>query len=806
MRRRWILALLLLPALLSARTMFARPDQKEPQTATSAKASSPASTNPTSQTAAGTFSDQVAPFLTKYCLGCHGATKPKADLNLSAFDGEESVFRGRKVWTRVKEYVEAGEMPPEDEPQPSDEEVARLTGWVSKTLAKVDCTSQANPGRVTIRRLNRAEYNNTIRDLVGVDFRPADDFPSDDVGYGFDNIGDVLTLPPLLFEKYLDAAESVAERAIVAEPGSSKGLINTWEAEELPAGAGGVPHDDNARVLPSEAAITLTHVFPRDAEYILRARAFGQQAGAEPVKMAFLVDGKSLKTVEVTAVEKEPGVYEHKARLNGGSRSFGVAFLNDYYNEKAPDPSRRDRNLVVDSLEVEGPIDVPGAALPESHRRILFKTPTKDDQSEVARQIVERFATRAYRRPITPGEVARLVKFVDLARQNGESFERGIQLAVKAVLVSPQFLFRVELDSRPPVRKRRDTTPAPGSFPISEFELASRLSYFLWSSMPDDELFQLALDGKLREGGNLEQQVRRMLHDPRSSAIVDNFAGQWLQIRNLKTVNPDKGTYPGFDEPLRAAMLRETELFFGAIIQDDRSVLDLLDADYTFVNERLATHYGIPGVKGDAFRRVRLTDGIRGGLLTQASILTVTSNPTRTSPVKRGKWILEQILGTPPPPPPPDVPELKDDSNGRLAGSLRQRMVQHRANPNCASCHARMDPLGFGFENFDGIGAWRDKDGNFPIDPSGELPSGQTFQGPKELKTILKGRDKDFVHCLAEKMLTYSIGRGVEYYDACAVDKIVEATSRNGYRFSRLVLEIVASDPFQKRKGRGESR
>jgi hypothetical protein len=324
--------------------------------------------------------------------------------------------------------------------------------------------------------------------------------------------------------------------------------------------------------------------------------------------------------------------------------------------------------------------------------------------------------------------------------------------------------------------------------------------------MPDEELFRLAVDGKLREGDHLERQVRRMLGDPRSSAIVDHFAGQWLQIRNLKTVSPDKGTYPGFDEPLRAAMLRETELFFGAIIKDDRSVLDLLDADFTFVNERLAGHYGITGVKGDAFRRVRLTDGIRGGLLTQASILTVTSNPTRTSPVKRGKWILEQILGTPPPPAPPDVPELKDDSNGRLTGSLRQRMVQHRANPNCASCHARMDPLGFGFENFDGIGAWRDKDGSFPIDPSGELPSGQKFQGPKELKTILKGRDKDFVHCLAEKMLTYSIGRGVEYYDACAVDKIVEAASRNGYRFSKLVLEIVASDPFQKRKRRGESR
>ena len=614
----------------------------------------------------GTFSGQVRPFLTRYCTGCHGATKAKADLNLAAFSGEESVIRSRKVWVRVKEYVESGEMPPEDKTQPTQDEVDRFTGWVDATLAKFDCTSQSDPGRVTIRRLNRAEYNNTVRDLVGVDFRPAEDFPSDDVGHGFDNIGDVLTLPPLLFEKYLDAAEKIAEQAIMAG---------------------------------------------------------------------------------------------HTDRTGGDAK-------------------------------------------PESHRRIIFRTPTKENRSEAAREVVERVATRAFRRPVSPGEVARLVKFVDLALQNGDSFERGIQIAVEAVLVSPQFLFRVEDGPRPRGGRRDPKKPAE-AFPVTDFELASRLSYFLWSSMPDDELFGLALKRKLREGGNLEAQVRRMLRDPKAIALVENFADQWLQLRNLKTVSPDKGKFPTFDEPLRAAMLAETERFFESIIRDDRSVLDLIDADFTFLNARLAKHYGIPGVEGENFRRVSLTGSARGGILTQASVLTVTSNPTRTSPVKRGKWIMEQILGTPPPPPPTDVPVLKDDKGGELKGTLRQRMVRHRENPNCASCHSKMDPLGFGFENFDAIGAWRDQDGGEPVDPSGVLPTGQKFRGPKELKSILKGREKDFARSLAEKMLTYALGRGVEYYDMCALDKIVEGTAKNGFRFSQLVLEVIKSEPFQKRKGRG---
>jgi hypothetical protein len=531
---------------------------------------------------------------------------------------------------------------------------------------------------------------------------------------------------------------------------------------------------------------------------VLRARVFAQQAGSEPARMGLQVDGKDIATFDVPVGSNAPQVSEARATLKGGPHRLGVAFLNDYYDPMAADPARRDRNLVVESIAVQGPEVTGPASLPESHRRILFCTPTPATRNECARAILERFASRAYRRQATAGEVGRLIRFVDLAEQSGESFERGIQLAVEAVLSSPQFLFRVELDPRP--RQKGEQMPLVRE--VNEIELAARLSYFLWSSMPDDELLGLAREGRLREGDTLERQVRRMLADPKARALVENFGDQWLHLRLLDNINPDAKQFPGFDEALRGAMLEETRLFFESVVREDRSVLDFLDANDTFVNERLARHYGIPGVKGEEFRRIVLNDDRRGGLLGQASILTVTSNPTRTSPVKRGKWILEQILGSPPPPPPPDVPELKEDKEVVLSGSLRQRMEQHRANPSCASCHSRMDPLGFGLENYDAIGGWRDKDGKFPIDASGTLPSGQSFEGPKALKAILKSRDREFVRCLAEKMLTFSLGRGLDYHDACAVDRIVAAMAEHNNTFSTLVWEIVRSDPFQKRRTR----
>jgi hypothetical protein len=597
-----------------------------------------------------TFSRNVAPLLAKYCTRCHGGRKPKGDMALDIYQDDRAALKNRHVWERVSANLRSGEMPPTGKPRPTPAEREVITRWIDGSVLSVDCQGERDPGRVTLRRLNRAEYNNTLRDLLGISFRPADDFPSDDVGYGFDNIGDVLSLSPLLLEKYLAAAE-------------------------------------------------------------------------QAVDLAF----------------KDPGI-----------------------------------------------------------RQGILAVPSGEKDQAAARIILRRFAGRAFRRPVRDEEVERLTRFVDLAHKNGDTFETGIRLALQATLVSPHFLFRVEQDRGP---KTGERLPGVKGYRISDFELASRLSYFLWSSTPDEELFRLAERKELRQPQTLERQVRRMLADPKARALVDNFFSQWLQTRSLAAATPDPGVYPAFDEPLRSAMLKETELFLETLIKEDRNILDFLDADFTFVNERLARHYGMPGVKGADFRRVKTPDG-RGGILTQASILTVTSNPTRTSPVKRGKWVLETILNTPPPPPPPDAGELSESKEAVLSGSLRQRMEMHRTKPLCAACHQRMDPLGFGLENFDGIGAWRSMDGKFPIDASGVLPGGQAFNGPRQLRQILRKKAAEFRRCLVEKMLTYALGRGLEYYDRCAVDTISAAVAKDQNRFSRLVLAVVESEPFQMRRGK----
>ncbi|HUY88885.1 MAG TPA: DUF1592 domain-containing protein [Pirellulales bacterium] len=738
------------------------------------------------------FAGQVQPFLKKYCTQCHSGEKPKADLNLDQYADLAAAAKDRKVWENVLENVRDGIMPPDPETKPGQAERDAVTGWIGKQFTEIDCGLAKDPGRVTIRRLNRNEYNNTIRDLCLVDFRPADDFPADDVGYGFDHIGDVLSMPPILLEKYLNAAEQIVEKAIYVH-GPEKTPLHRFDAADA-GHEGGIAHG-HGWAFPSTGAVFVEFDFPAPGLYALRGKAFGQQAGPDPARMAFRLDDKQIHVADVTAVDGDPMMYETQVRIGPGKQRFALAFINDYYNPDAPDPKQRDRNLFIDALEIQGPLDGPPPAPPESHKHIIFVQPEKDNHRECAEKIIKVFASRAYRRRATKDEIARLVKFVEDAEKRGESFERGIQVAMEAVLVSPYFLFRVELDREPNNPK--------AIHPIDEFELATRLSYFLWSSMPDDELFRLAAQGELRHADTLEQQVRRMLKDPKARALVDNFAGQWLEIRRLKTMTPDAKRFPAFDEELREAMLKETELFFASVMEEDRSVLDFIDADYTFLNERLAKHYGIDGVSGPEFRRVKLDNPDRGGLVTQASVLTVTSNPTRTSPVKRGKWILEELFNSPPPPPPPDAPDLKEDEKVALSGSLRQRMEQHRANPSCAACHARMDPLGFGLENFDAIGAWRDRDGEFAIDASGELPDGSKFKRPAELKAILKAKQDDFARCLTEKMLTYALGRGLEYYDKCAIDEIASKLAKSGYKFSTLILEIVASDPFQLRRGKG---
>jgi hypothetical protein len=742
-----------------------------------------------------------AAFLAKHCTHCHGDAKPKADLNLAKYHDGTDILKGRKVWESVLEKVRSGEMPPPKRPRPAKDETEAFLRGISDLFARTDREAKPDPGRVTVRRLNRAEYNNTIRDLVGVDFQPAEDFPADDVGHGFDNIGDVLTLSPILLERYLTAAESIMQRAIlVGEPPkpARRPVIALFLLPRLP-GMRDVP----VRLLEEKGELHAPWRLHTEGDYRLRVRAWGRQVGDEPVRMVVRMDRKELDIVEVKAVKGKTGSYEFTLKLKPGEHKADFAFLNPFTDEKADKSERKKRALALERAELEGPLDT----YPPTHRRLLACTGSKPPR-EQAREVLGRFTSAAYRRPATEAEVERLVEFFEDVRSRGESREAAFRLAMQAVLVSPKFLFRLELDDRP-------DSDAP--HPLDDYQLASRLSYFLWSTMPDEELFGLARRKEL--AGNLDAQVRRMLGDPKAKALVDNFAMQWLQLRRLANFSPDAKLFPNFGERLRAAMLRETELFVASIFREDRSVLELIDADYTFLNERLASHYGIADTRGnlegqkpnqpageriygEQFRRVSVGDSGRGGLLTQASILTVTSNPTRTSPVKRGRWVLEQILGTPPPPPPPDVPELAENPKAVLSGSLRQRMEQHRANPNCAVCHARMDPIGFAFENFDAIGAFRTNDAGFTIDPSGTLPGGRTFQGPADLKKILKEKKELFTRCLTEKMLTYALGRGLEYYDRPAVDRIVAALASNDYRFSTLVSEIARSDPFRLRRGK----
>jgi hypothetical protein len=739
------------------------------------------------------FKQAVAPVLAKYCIECHSGAEPKGELALDGYSDDRAAAKERETWERVKEMIELGEMPPKGKARPDAAELERMAEWLDATLAKSDCAGEKHPGRVTLRRLNRAEYNNTIRDLVKVDFQPADDFPSDDVGYGFDNIGDVLSMSPILVEKYVAAAGQIVEKAIVPDA-ASRIPVKRIEARDFSGG-----DRLGSRVVVSHNSASVELPFPKDGEYSVRVSAFSalkDEKAHAPPRLIVRLDERELLAVDVKETRDNARTHTVRLDLPAGTRkvvlSDGRAWARP---SAAEDDSRRRPLLLIEYVELRGPVD-----LPPSHRTIVTCEPGRErSREDCSRKILSEFATRAFRRPVTPDEVERLVTLAKTAEQQGDGFERGIQLAIQAVLASPHFLFRVEADPDP-----NDPSSVRA---LNDYELATRLSYFLWSTMPDDQLFDRARRGELHEPDVLDAEVRRMLADPKSQALVQNFAGQWLQLRDVAKVNPDVDEFPDFDFHLRTAIERETELFFQSIMKEDRSVLDFLDANYTFLNERLAKHYQIGGVKGEEFRRVSLEGTPRRGVLTHASILSITSNPTRTSPVKRGKWILENVLGTPPPPPPPGVEELDDSKDAILKGSLRERMEQHRSKPMCASCHARMDPIGFAFENFDAIGAWRDFDGKFTIDPAGTLPGGSAFDGPTELVDLLKAvRRQQFCRCIAEKMLTYALGRGLESYDRCAVDKIVEALEKHDFRFSSLVTAVVHSDPFLLRGAKGDEK
>ena len=745
-----------------------------------------------------TFKSKITPFLNTYCNGCHNSNRAAGGLMLDAYQGSTHARRDRRVWENVQASILAGEMPPKKKPQPTDAEKALFLNWVDGLLA-VDCAAPKDPGRVTLRRLNRVEYNNTVRDLCGVNFQPADDFPSDDIGYGFDNIGDVLSIQPILLEKYLAAADKVLDQALVGSMVTPTG-IQTFSQQPLRVTPRSAKERTSNRIaLTTEGTVSReNHNFPNDGEYIIRAWAWGTNVGGAAPKIELSIDGKKLHTFTVDNPESaaafpprkgksKPITYTYRATLPANEHSNIVyTFTNPYTDPK----TKQSRTFGITRVEIEGPFNgkVPASA---PARRVLITYPKSDaDRVEAARKVLAAFARKAYRRPVKPEEIERLVKLFEIATKQGDPYEEAIRLPLKAVLASPHFLFRVEEDPKDPTAVRE----------INDHELASRLSYFLWSTMPDAVLFDLADRGELRKPAVLEAQVRRMLKDPKSRALAENFAGQWLQLRMLRTLTPDKGYFRTWDTPLRNAMIGEAEAFFDNIVREDRKVTEFLDADYSFVNDRLARHYGIPNVVGSDFRKVKLPDGRRGGIITMGSTLTVTSNPTRTSPVKRGKWILENILGTPPPPPAPDAGELPPTD--QIKGTVRQQIEQHRANPACATCHARLDPLGLGLENFDAVGAWRTVDNKLPIDASGVLPDGETFDGPAQMKKVLLGKADQFRRCLVEKMLTYALGRGMEYYDKCVLDEVTAKLKAGDDRFSALILAVVKSEPFLKRKGK----
>ena len=734
----------------------------------------------------GGFAKAVHPLL-RVCAACHSSGVASGGLIIDPFLAPSSLEQDREGWERILQKVRSGEMPPPGIPRPSIEVVDALVGFVEHAFKEADRSVEADPGRVTARRLSRVEYANTVRDLLGVPFHAEKHFPSDDRGHGFDNIADVLTISPFLMEKYIAAAEYLATTALG---------LNRWPESPVEADYQ-LKYRTARRVGPT--VIEARHRVEWDGEYTIRFGLPGERAeDAAPVEFGFWMDGKLLHSMPV---ETKPSglVYfsphsleEMRLHLPAGDHVFRAGFINDDFITTIPRNEWFDRkkNKFVESITLVGPF--PSSIANTRRQTILNCDPGTGAQC--TRDILANLARRAYRRPVRDSEIVDLLRFVDIARAEGLPVEDGIRLALQAMLVSPHFLFRIEVDP--------DPTDAAAVHRISDVELASRLSYFLWSSMPDDQLLAIAENGTLSDPAVLEGQVERMLADEKADALGENFAGQWLQIRNLYSVAPDPEKFPAWNSALRDDMMTETILFFNHMLRENRPLGDFLDADFTFANDRLAHLYGIDGVSGPDFRQVALPAEQRGGILGHASVLTVTSYPSRTSPTIRGKYLLENILGAPPPPPPPDVPTLEEAAVGSPA-SLREQMEQHRSNAVCASCHSRMDTLGFALENYDGIGRWRTTDGDMAIDPSGVLPNGKALSGPAELRAVLKDDLPDFARTVTEKSLTYALGRGLERADRITVSRILDRVEPTGYAFRDMVHEIIRSPAFQMRRGEG---
>jgi len=787
----------------------ARPSAQQP--APPAKSAQPSS--PIGAVSAASSQRQT---LDRYCVTCHNQRLVTAGLKLDDAD-VANPGAGAEIWEKVVRKLRTGIMPPPNMPQPSMDDRVALLSWLETSLDKA-AAAKPNPGRTeTLRRLNRTEYQNAIRDLLAVDIDAASLLPADESGHGFDNVT-VGDLPPALLDRYISAAQKISALAI----GSTQTSLQSDIIRVPPD----VTQEGHVEGLPvgTRGGVVFPYTFVQNGEYDLQiylARGYSGDVDGlkdpQPHEIKVLLDRTPIGEFTVQRPENgDDSLIDKNLKIRvpvtAGPHQVGVTFVKNSSSllETGRQPlqsrfnERRHPRVTpaISQVSVTGPYAPQGADdTPSRHRIFVCRPafakgsgeagPSTSEETACARRILSALIRRAYRRPISEADLERPMAFYREGKSERD-FEAGIGKALTAVLVNPEFLFRVEAD---PAK-----TPAGAAYRISDLELASRLSFFLWSSVPDDALLDAAIRGELRRPEVLERHVRRMLADPRSYNLASNFAGQWLRLRNVTSVDPNVRLYPDFDDNLRQAFRTETELFVDSVVREDRSVLDLLRADYTFLNERLAKHYGIPNVYGSRFRRVELgPDSRRGGLLRQGSVLAVTSYATRTSPVIRGVWVLSNIVGAPPPPPLPNVPAL--DGNVPANLPVRERMAAHRASPVCASCHRTIDPVGFALENFDAVGRWRDNEGDSgPIDVSGTLPGTGDIKGVSGLEDALLQRPDLFATTLTEKLLTFALGRGVEYYDAPAVRKILREAQPAGYRFSSLILGIVNSAPFQMRR------
>ncbi len=759
---------------------------------------------------ASEFEARIKPLLSEHCYDCHGDGAKKGSVTLDQFKSEEEVLNSPELWARVLKNVRAGLMPPEKKPRLSTEETEALVTFIKRSALKID-PEHPDPGRVTIRRLNRVEYKNTIRDLMGFDFNVEEEFPPDDTGYGFDTIGDVLTVSPLLLEKYLQAAEKIVSEAVPT--------VSRYVQEKTIPGKQFSAGEVNAEQMSfyKPGAATNSVKISKDGDYKVTLElairgAFNFDPGR--ANITFKIDDEEKFKQEFKWENGKKFQFDYDQAWKAGDHKFVV----ELEPLSKPEEKKTSIDLRVNTLKIRGPLATKDWVKSKNYEKFFFKDTPPAEAAErrgYAHEILARFCKKAFRRPADPKIVDRLTEIAETGyTKAGKNFEQGVAEAMVGVLATPRFLFRTE----------NTVDPAAKFADVDEYALASRLSYFLWSSMPDDKLFELAERGELRK--NLETEVERMLKDDRSRQLVDNFTGQWLQVRDVEGIavneravfarertepKPKEGERRRFAPPkveldgdLRRAMQEETRMYFSYIMRENRSILEMLDSDYTFVNAKLAKVYDIPDVEGKETRRVTVPkDSPRGGMLTQGSILLVTSNPTRTSPVKRGLFLLDNFLGVPPPPPPGDVPPLEDSEKGfkDREPTLRETLEIHRAKPLCASCHNRMDPLGLAMENFNALGLWREQERGQGIDAAGKLITGETFSNVRELKQILATkRHLDFYRCLTEKLLTYALGRGLEYYDVEAVDRIVDKLEVDHGKFSTLLLGVVESVPFQQRR------